>query len=184
MPLTPNQSCRHRSSIPVRGLKSHKKSGTSLLFVKSPPAAKLWDVKRPAIPANISCTALKTRDTGQAGVYSPLPTKCKGPASSSKGSRHPTGISVSDKSCRYYGFDTVLCPGDELHRRDIQDRFRDQKLAWNAVEPCRKKKFYAMPSHGGNRGSSPPRERQGSCSTGAPRWILTSPCYLLVSGTH
>jgi hypothetical protein len=73
-----------------------------LLALRKVSAARLWDVNRPAIPANIFCTARKTRDTGQAGVYSPLPTKCKGPANSSKGSRHPKGISVSDKSCVAY----------------------------------------------------------------------------------
>ena len=39
------------------------------------------------------------------------------------------------------------------------------------MESCRSNKFFATLSHGENRGSSPLRERQGSCSTGAPRRI-------------
>jgi len=96
--LTPrslNRSFCHYNNIPVLGSKLRRKSGTSSLFIKSPPATKLRGVNRREIQANIFCTALKTEDIGQAGVCSRWRTKCAVPASFSKASHHLTPTEVS-----------------------------------------------------------------------------------------
>jgi len=99
-PANAGRSSCHRSNFPVPGLRLRKRSGTSSFSTRSPPAVRPWDVNRRATPANISCTAQRTRSFGRVGSYNPRRAEFAAPASFSKISHRRTATKSNQAICR------------------------------------------------------------------------------------
>jgi len=89
----------HRSNFPVPGSRLRKRSGTSSFSTGSPPAVRPRDVNRRAAPANISCTARRTRSFGRVGAYNPRRSRFAAPASLSTTSRRRTATKSNRAFC-------------------------------------------------------------------------------------